>query len=129
MIPDIAGSNRTTYSIAPSTVCNYSYPMRITITLLRQNGFRVSTEYRELSGQLFIHERHVSQSATRLAAELHGPSSMMGKGENLLAVLFDPKIRSWQGATFKLNGWEIIDWKGDGRQLVVQEWACRIDGF
>jgi len=54
---------------------------------------------------------------------------MVGPGDDVLAVLFDPEIRSWRGGTFKLNGWEIIDWKREGRQLVIQEWACRIEGF
>ena len=103
--------------------------MRVTITQLRHNGFRVKTENRELSGQLFIHDRHVGESMKRLAAELHGLNSVAGSGDQVLAVLFDPEIRSWHGAMFKLNGWEIVDWKGDGRQLVIQEWACRIEGF
>lgn len=103
--------------------------MHITATLLRQNGFRLNKENREISGQLIIHERRITETAIRLAAELHGPAAMKANDERVLAVLFDPEIRSWQGSTFKLNGWEIIDWKGEGRQLVVQEWACRIDGF
>lgn len=103
--------------------------MHITATLLRQNGFRLNKENRQISGQLIVHERRISETASRLAAELHGPSAMKASDEQVLALLFDPEIRSWHGTTFKLNGWEIIDWKGEGRQLVVQEWACRIDGF
>lgn len=103
--------------------------MLVTVTLLRQNGFRLNKENRELSGQLVIHERRISETASRLAAELHGPSAMKSNHDQVLAVLFDPEIRSWLGSTFKLNGWEIIEWKSEGRQLVVQEWACRIDGF
>lgn len=110
-------------------VYKYSYQMRITITKLRHNGFRKKPENHELSGRLIIHERHVGESVKRLAAELRGLNSMMGGGDQVLAVLFDPQIRCWRGATFKLNGWEIIEWKGEGRQLVVQEWACRIEGF
>ncbi len=110
-------------------VYKYSYRMRVTITQLRHNGFRKSLENHEFSGQLIIQERHVGQGAKRLAAEVHGASSMLGSGDQVLAVLFDPVIRSWHGATFKLNGWEIINWKGDGRQLVIQEWSCRIEGF
>ena len=103
--------------------------MRVSITQLRHNGFRKSTGNHELSGHLIIQERHVGQGVKRLAAELHELNSITCSGDQVLAVLFDPEIRSWHGATFKLNGWEIIDWKGDGRQLVIQEWACRIEGF
>lgn len=110
-------------------VYKYSGRMRVSITQLRHNGFRKSTENHELSGQLIIQQRHIGQGAKRLAAELYRPSTTLVSGDQALAVLFDPEIRSWHGATFKLNGWEIIDWKGDGRQLVIQEWACRIEGF
>jgi len=103
--------------------------MRITVTLLRENGFRVKTRARELTGQLVIEECRIREGMVRLAAEIKEPGASLGEGGRTLAVLFDPEIRCWHGATFKLNGWEIIDWKGDGRQLVIQEWACRVDGF
>jgi len=103
--------------------------MKVTVTLLRRNGFRIQTDNRQVSGQLVIAERRVRDGMLRLAAEIQTPGPMLGDGPSIIALLFDPTIRNWRGASFKLNGWEIIDWKGEGRQLVVQEWACTIDGF
>ena len=103
--------------------------MQITATLLHRNGFRVQSGHQIITGELVIQERRIREGMNRLAAEILAPGAMLGKGAHTIAVLFDPEIRCWHGATFKLNGWEIIDWKGDGRQLVVQEWACRVDGF
>ena len=103
--------------------------MRITATLLRQNGFRVQSGNQTITGELVIEQRRIREGMMRQAAEIQEPGAMLGNGALTLAMLYDPEIRCWRGATFKLNGWEIIDWKGDGRQLVVQEWACRVDGF
>lgn len=103
--------------------------MHITVTMLRRGGFRIRSDYQEITGNLVIEERRVREGMTRLAAEIQTPGAMLGSGPHTAAVLFDPQIRCWRGATFKLNGWEILDWKGEGRQLVVQEWACRIEGF
>lgn len=103
--------------------------MQITATLLRHNGFRIQTGNQQISGQLVIEERRIRDGMLRLAAEIQAPGAMLGNGARVLAVLFDPQIRVWRGAGFKLNGWEIIEWKGEGRQLVVQEWACCIDGY
>lgn len=83
----------------------------------------------QVAGQLAIAERRIREGMLRLAAEIQEPGPMLGDGPRILALLFEPEIRAWRGSSFKLNGWEIIDWKGEGRQLVVQEWACTIDGF
>ena len=120
------------YSIAPLAVYKYSYRMRVFVTPLRRNGFRIPARdlgSSELSGDLVIQERAISSTQSRKAAEVRKYGSQLSSSDQVLAVLFDPEIRCWRGATFKLNGWEVIDWKGEGRQLVVQEWACRIDGF
>jgi hypothetical protein len=117
------------YSIAHETVQKYSARMQVTVTLLRRNGFRIQTDNLQVSGQLVIAERRVRDGMLRLAAEIQTPGPMLGDGPSIIALLFDPTIRNWRGANFKLNGWEIIDWKGEGRQLVIQEWACTIDGF
>lgn len=106
--------------------------MFVVVTPLRKNGFR--TPARDLagcdiSGDLVIGQRWITSTQSRLAAEIRKHGSQASGDDEILAVLFDPAIRSWRGANFKLNGWEIREWKGEGRQLVVQEWACRIDGF
>lgn len=103
--------------------------MQITATLLRRNGFRVQSGNQLITGELVIGERRIREGMMRLAAEIQAPGAMLGNGAQTLAILYDPEIRCWRGATFKLNGWEIVEWKGEGRQLVVQEWACRIEGF
>lgn len=103
--------------------------MHVTVALLRENGFRVKSRHRELTGQFVIHERLIREGQKRRVAELQAPGALLGNGAVTLATLYDPEIRLWTGATFKLNGWEIINWKGDGLQLVVQEWACRIEDF
>ena len=103
--------------------------MKVTATLLRRNGFRIQKDNQQIAGELVIAKRRIRDDVLRLAAEIQAPSAMLGDGPRVLAVLFDPEIRAWRGANFKLNGWEIIEWKGEGRQLVVQEWACCIDGY
>lgn len=123
---------RRSYSIAAYAVYKYSYKMHVFVTPLRRNGFRIPARdlgSSEISGDLVIQERAISPTQARKAAEVRTHGSQLASGDQLLAVLFDPEIRCWHGATFKLNGWEVIDWKGEGRQLVVQEWACRIEGF
>lgn len=103
--------------------------MKVTATLLRRNGFRIQKDNRQIAGELVIAERRIRDGMLRLAAEIQAPGAMLGDGPRVLAILFDPEIRAWRGASLKLNGWEIIEWKGEGRQLVVQEWACSIDGY
>lgn len=129
LMPRSIETSTFAYSIACTTVQKYSARMQVTVTLLRRNGFRIQTDNRQVSGQLVIAERRVRDGMLRLAAEIQTPGPMLGDGPSIIALLFDPTIRNWRGASFKLNGWEIIDWKGEGRQLVVQEWACTIEGF
>lgn len=110
----------------------YSARMLVVVTPLRKNGFRIPSRDLgscEIAGDLIVQERRISETQSRTAAEIRKKGIQIANDDQVLAVLFDPEIRSWRGATFKLNGWEVIDWKGNGRQLVVQEWACRIDGF
>lgn len=105
--------------------------MQIKATPLRHNGFKLSfkdASAREpLSGELIIHQRWVSETKTRLAAEIRKAGSVIEDEANLVALLYEPKVSHLQGAMFRLTGWEIINWKTEGRQLVVQEWACTID--
>ena len=107
--------------------------MRVAVTPLRKHGFRIPNRDLsanvELIGELLILNRWVSNTKTRLAAELRKGGSTVSGDSNLLAVLYEPVIKGWMGANFNLTGWEILDWKEEGRQIVVQEWACRIDGF
>lgn len=107
--------------------------MFISVTPLRKNGFR--REQRDLRtdaqicGDFCILDRRISATQTRKAAELRKRGVVNADDSNLLAVLYEPQLKSWRGGTFNLTGWEIIDWLDTGRQIVIQEWACRIEGF
>jgi hypothetical protein len=128
-----AHENFGSYSIATIAVCKYSIAMQVEIQPLRINGFKMPTRSHGadtlLRGELIIGHHWLSKSQTRLAAQLRKPGVSISGDEYLLAVLYEPQIKGWRGAGFGLTGWEILDWKSDGRQIVLQEWACWILGF
>lgn len=107
--------------------------MQVEITPLRKNGFKLSGKanqsHTQIHGNLTIGPRWVSSTQTRLAAELRCLGSVLQGDESLIAVIYEPQIKGWRGSGFNLTGWEIVDWKGDGRQIVMQEWACTIIGW
>lgn len=106
--------------------------MLVVVTPLRKNGFRIPARDLaecDISGDLVIGQRWVTSTQSRLAAEIRKHGSQLPGEDQILMVLFDPEIRSWRGSTFKLNGWEVLEWKDEGRQLVLQEWACQIQGL
>ncbi len=91
----------------------------------RRSGFMIPVREQRsrspVAGHLVIGDYWITQAKARPAAVIwRDPSS--STAEDVQAILFDPVIKSLRGSAMVLSGWEIIDWRLGGRQVVVQEW-------
>lgn len=118
------------YSIALNTVYKYSYRMQVEIHPLRRNGFRIPNREHgrgePLRGTLVIEACWLTETQKRRAAILYRHGTHSAAKEHIIAKLFEPEIKMLAGARFVLTGWELVEWKEQGRQIVMQEWPCLV---
>ena len=109
----------------------YSYRMKVAMYPRRRAGFKIpDREWRlgePVRGYLSIADRWITKTQTRLSASIAPDPSKVG-GKDALAVIYDPQVKSLRGSVLVIAGWELIDWKNDGRQFVLQEWVCELGG-
>jgi len=107
----------------------YSYRVHVEVYPLRRNGFKIPDRDQRtgqpMRGHLAIGNHWITQTKTKLAATIRREPGCTSP-DAVLGVLFDPVVKSLEGHVLLISGWELIDWKGDGRQAVVQEWVCSL---
>lgn len=90
----------------------------------RRAGFKIPESERTTPtrGTIALESVWVTETRTKPAMVLH---VLNGGGlRNVKAILYEPELVALGGDVVRFKGWELIDYPGQGKQAVIQEWRC-----
>jgi len=105
---------------------NTANEMKVELIKRRRNGFLLDRRDWGLPvvGELVIDQDWVTETKCRPAAILRTPDS--SRSDAVITRLYDPSVKSLQGMSMVITGWEITEHPGHGRQITLQEWICSV---
>jgi hypothetical protein len=100
--------------------------MIVNVYKVREAGFKIPSREADcqhpMKGALRLERLWVSDTRTKRALVLRKVSDVTSNG--LISVLYEPDMTALGDSWMRFKGWEILEYLGRGRQLVVQEWRC-----